>query len=361
MADNVIAPGLKPQVNISRSTAGRMWLVFVCASLAVIQSSLTDSGASLIIAACSLCSALLAEVLITYKKSGFAQIKDGSAAASAMVFSLLLPNQIHPAYAVLGSLFAMVVVKHSFGGLGSNWLNPSLGGFLFVRFSWPGVYNSALADSPLRIIGESLHNGNRVLEAPMKLIAMNAELPSIETALTGSVSSFLNSTIFAWTGAELPAGYIGLLVSRSSGIIADRGLLALLCGTIIITAFKITRSWIPLAYLGFYGLLVFVNGDLPFEGLYFNGDILFSLLSGGTIAAAFILISDPATGAKTQIGILFGALCAALLTWIFRYIHFEIYGAFFAVALVNSWTVLFRFIEGRLFYSKKTKIRGGLI
>ena len=348
MADKLTAFGQKPQVNISRSTRGRMWLIFTCSALAVIQSSLSDSGASLIVACCALCSALLAELLITYKSYGFSKIKDGSAAASAMVFSLLLPNQIHPAYAVLGALFAMVVVKHSFGGLGSNWLNPSLGGFLFLRFSWPGIFSAALADSPLRIIEESLHKGSELSDAPMKLMAMRSSLDS-------AVSSFLNSTVFSATGSELPAGYIDLLIFRQPGIIADRGLLALLAGTILISAFKITRSWIPLAYLAFYGFLVFIFGSLPFEGVFFKGDILLALFSGGTMAAAFILVSDPATGAKSQAGILFAVLCAALLSWIFRYIHFEVYGAFFAVALINSFTPMFRYFENLLFYSHKAK------
>jgi electron transport complex protein RnfD len=353
MTDNATALVHKPQVNVSLSTPGRMWLICVCAALAVIQSSLSDSGASLIVAACAVCAAVLAELLITYKAHGFSKIKDGSAAASALVLSLLLPNQIHPAYAVLGAIFAMVVVKHSFGGLGSNWLNPGLGGFLFIRLSWPGIYDSALADSPLRVIGESLHNGSDALEAPMKLISIHTEV----TPLANTVGSFLNNTVFSLTGSELPAGYIDLLISRAPGIIADRGLLALLAGTIIITAFRITRSWIPLAYAAFFSLLVFVFGDLPFEGMFFKGDVLFALFSGGTVAAVFMLVPDPATGAKSQIGILAAALCAAFLTWLFRYYYFEVYGAFFAVALVNSFTPLLRLIEGRFFYSRKLKHR----
>jgi electron transport complex protein RnfD len=175
-----------------------------------------------------------------------------------------------------------------------------------------------------------------------------------------AVSTFLNRTIFSITGSELPAEYIDILVLRSAGIVADRGLLALLAGTIVMCAFRITRSWIPLAYVGLFSFLVFIFGDIPFGGLYFNGDVLFALFSGGTIAAAFILMPDPATGAKSQIGILISTLCAALLTWVFRYCAFEIYGAFFAVALVNSFIPLLRFFESRIFYTRKNKIQGGM-
>ncbi|MCL2881149.1 MAG: RnfABCDGE type electron transport complex subunit D, partial [Treponema sp.] len=206
----------------------------------------------------------------------------------------------------------------------------------------------------------SLHSGSGILDEPMKLLAVNAP-SAIGTSLDSSVSTFLNNTVFSFSGAELPHGYIDLLILRAPGIIADRGLLALLVGTIIITAFRITRSWIPLAYLAFLSFLVFIFGSLPFDGQFFRGDVLFTLFSGGTIAAAFILVSDPATGAKSRPGILIAVLCGAYLTYLFRCTYFEMYGAFFAVALVNSFTPILRFFEKRLLFSPKINARGGLV
>ena len=354
MAEKAIILNQKPQINISRQTAGRMWLVFFCAAAAVVQSSLSDSGASLILAGCALCSAILAELLINFRTGSYAKIKDGSAAASALVFSLLLPNQIHPVYAIFGALFAMVVVKYSFGGLGSNWLNPSLGGWLFVRLSWPGAFMTALQSSPLQVIEESLLNKTDILDTPMKLLQLNG----VGTSLDSIVSTFLNNRIFSIVGAQLPSGYIDLLISRSPGIIADRGLLALLAGTIIITAFRINRSWIPLAFLGIFGILVYSFGDLPFNNTFRGGDVLFALFSGGTITGAFILSSDPVTGAKSSAGVLAGVILSGFLSWIFRYCGYETYGVFYAIALVNALTPVLRFFEGRFFYSHRLKIRG---
>jgi electron transport complex protein RnfD len=348
----------KPQVNISRSTAGRMWLVCVCAGLAIVQSSLTDSCASLIIAITALASAVLTELLFTYKNSGLEKIKDGSAAASALVFSLLLPNQIHPVYAGLGAIFAMAVVKHSFGGLGSNWVNPSLGAWLFLRFSWPASFDRPLAGSPLSVLYEGLRGGfSDPQGSPLGILKINssAVFSGAPSSLDGLVSSFLNNRIFSIAGAELPAGYIDLLFSPSPGIIADRGLLALLVGTIVITAFQISRSWAPAVYLGVYGFLVRMFGALPFGGLLWNGDILFGFFSGGTIAAAFLLASEPATGAKSNAGILAAAILGAFLSWIFRYQGFEAYGVFFAAALVNGLTPLIRSFESRRLYFQKRR------
>jgi electron transport complex protein RnfD len=306
-----------------------MWLVFCCAGLGVAQSALSDQGLSLILALTVLCSAILAELLCTWRESGFKKIKDGSAAASAMVLALLLPNRIHPIYAALGALFAMAVVKHSFGGLGSNWLNPGLGGWFFVRFSWPGVFAKALGDAPSF---ENAVSGGSVLD--------------------GRVSSFLNNNIFSVLGAELPSGYIDLLVPKTPGIIADRGLLALLLGTIIITAFRVSRSWAAAVFLAVFGILAKFGGQAGGEVLW-NGDALLGLCTGGTMVTAFMLAAEPASGAKSRMGAFFAAALSGLLSWLFRYRGLEWYGCFFALGMVNAFTQVIRVFESRWFYSRK--------
>jgi electron transport complex protein RnfD len=310
-----------------------MWLVFCCAALGIAQSALGDKGASLMVAFCALCPALAAELVFTWRKSGFSKIKDGSAAASALVLALLLPNRIHPAYAALGALFAVTIVKHSFGGLGSNWLNPSLGGWLFVRFSWPDVFARALEGA-----------------LPENALPLGEPAASI---LDGRVTAFLNNTVFSLLGAELPSGYIDLLFPGTPGIIADRGLLALLLGTILITAFRVSRSWAPAVFLAIFAVLVRSLGGPVSGGLLRQGDVLFALCSGGTIAAAFILAAEPASGAKSGGGVLFVTALGAFLSWVFRCIGLELYGCFYALALVNALTPALRIFEGRLFYSRK--------
>ncbi|GHV63497.1 electron transport complex subunit D [Spirochaetia bacterium] len=325
---------LKPQVNLSRATALRMWLVCICAGIAIIQSAWTDRGSSLEIAVIALGSAVFVELLVFYRARAQGggrgdRIADGSAAASALVFSLLLPSTIHPVYAGFGAGFAMLVIKHSFGGLGSNWANPALGGWLFVRFSWPQVFERALAGSPSGGLN-----------------------PGGETGLDAAVRSFLNDRVFFLTGSELPGGYIDLLFSGAPGIIADRGLCALLLGTIILIASQTNRAWIPAAYLGVYALLIRCFGALAAGGAFGEGDILFAFFSGGTIAAAFLLMADPATGAKSDLGMFAAVILGAVFSFIFRYSGGEIYGAFFAVALVNALTPLIRSIESRQLYSQ---------
>jgi electron transport complex protein RnfD len=317
-----------PQINISCPSTGRMWLICGCAFLCILQSALSDGGRSLVIALTAFLSAVLTEFLLTRRSGGVSKIKDGSAAATALMLSIMLPNQIHPVYAAFGAAFAIVVVKYSFGGLGSNWLNPALGGWLFIRFSWPSVFSS--------------EHGSQALES----LASITEISAIDN----SVTEFLNRSVFSIAGVQMPPGYVSLLFNNSPGLIADRGLFALLIGTIVITAVGINRGWIPLAFLAVYGFLIRFAGD--FSGIFWNGDMLYGILSGGTIVAAFILAAEPSSSAKLKPGILFSVVLAAVLSWFFRYRCLEYMGCFIALALVNCLTPVIRLIEEKIFFPR---------
>jgi electron transport complex protein RnfD len=321
MTDRELILKQNPLVNVSRPTAARMWLVAICAFFAVLQSSAGDSFLSLIIALAALISALLTELLITYKTHGLGKIKDGSAAASALALALLFPNQIHPVYAALSAVFAIAVVKHSFGGLGANWMNPALGGWLFARFSWPAAFSIAL-------------NGS-----------MNS-LDNAGTAAGNMINSSLNKTIFSFLGAELPSGYIDLFALKTPGIIADRAVLAIVLASAVIAASQISRSWLSFVYLAVFGLLARILGDIAL----WNGDVIYAFLSGGTLVTAFILISDPSTGAKSMPGGLITAIAAAVLGFIFRFYGREFFGCLYAAALVNILIPLLYKAERRVLY-----------
>jgi len=335
--------GQKPQVNLARSTSGRMWLVSLCAFMVIIQSSLTDSYSSFMIALSAVFASVLTEFLILLKRGKEKALMDGSAVASALILTLLLPNRISPAYAALGAVFSIAVIKHSFGGLGANWLNPAAGGWLFIRFSWPAFFTGALEGSPLSSIGESINGSGYGIDA-----FLAASSPSGE-----ALRSFLNRTIFSLLGVELPSGYMGLFASHYPGIIADRGVLALLLGTVIIIASQANRFWVPVVYLAAFGFLVRFAGALPFGSGYWNGDVIFALCTGGTLAAAFFLAADPATSAKSYIGIFLTALAAGCTAFVFRWFGNETYGAILAAVFINAILPMFRVLESRQLYKRQ--------
>ncbi len=337
----------KPLVHLTVSTPARMWLISLCAGLAIIQSSLTDSFASSGVALAAVAGAVITELLINAVK-GTSTLLDGSAITSALVFTLLLPHDVHPAIAAVGMIFAIGVVKQSFGGLGTNWLNPAIGGWLLVRFSWSEIFMATLEKSPLFILEESLRNG--IIDPSGSPLAILKIAGYKESILDKSITDFLNSTFFSFFNVELPAGYIDFLNFSGPGIIADRGIGCLLLGTIIITTCSIYRYSLSLIFIGAYLILVRLFGATPFGGTIGNGDMLFALLTGAIIPGAFILSSDPVTSTKSFKGGIIVSLLLAILTFSFRYPGHTPFGVIYAVALINVFVPLIRYIEGQLLY-----------
>ncbi|MCL1928125.1 MAG: RnfABCDGE type electron transport complex subunit D [Treponema sp.] len=343
----------KPQINLSRSTALRMRLVSVCALLVIFESSLSDSGHSLIIALAAVLGMVGTELLFNFGERRFS-IKDSSAIASALILTLFLPNTLNPLYAFLGGIFAMAVLKHSFGGLGSNWVNPAAGAWLFIRSAWPVAFNRSIEDNHLMRLSASLEGGLRdSMGSPLALLMINGWS---NTLLDSKLSAFFNQTIFRFMGSSLPSGYLTLFSSNRSGIIADRGLFFLLLGTILIASSQCFRFWLPAVFIFVYSILIRIFGALPFGGSFWEGDIIFALFSGGTLAAAFILVTDPATSPKSMPGnTIFISLCA-VFTFLFRYPGLDPYGTVTAVLLGNALVPLIRRLENAWYYEKRKQL-----
>jgi electron transport complex protein RnfD len=323
-----------PQINLARPAAARMWLVSLCAGLAIIQSALGDSFSSLLTAFALLSSAFIMEFLLYFRTEKGAMIRDGSCIASALVLTLLLPNELPVGYAVSGMIFAIVVIKFSYGGLGANWMNPAIGAWLFIRFSWPTAFDKAMEASALTALSRT------------------GVIPDAIGSGNSGMVTLLNERFFSLIGSRLPEQYAALFNSASPGLITDRGMFGLVLGTIFIAASQASRIWVPAAFLGIYAVLVKSFGALPFGGEFGTGDLFAGLFSGGTVAAAFLLLSDPVTSPKSDRGALVMALFGGLLTFVFRYLGSQMYGAFFAIALLNPLALVLRYLENRIRYEQ---------
>jgi electron transport complex protein RnfD len=324
-----------PQKSLMLSTTARMYIIAACSFLVIFQSSLTDDFSTMWIALAAVLAGLLTETLICLA-AGRRTIYDGSAIVTALVLTMLLPNKIHPIFAVFGAIFSIAVVRFPFGGLGTNWLNPALGGALAVRFSWTMVWQRSLETAALEPLG---------FHPIQSFTSPNAE----------TISNFLNEHLFSLFSVRLPPTYVDLFSLSSAGIIADRGLLALIIGSIVIVSCAAFRVWMPFLYVVTYLFLVRIAGASG-QGVETGGDVFYALCSGGTLVTAFYLLADPVTGPKSNIGSVVYVLAVAGLTFIFRFLKMELYGALFAVALLNTLLPMFRVAERRIVYEKRRAI-----
>lgn len=287
-------------------------------------------GAILVQIALASVTAVAAEALMLRlrDKSVKLFVSDGSALVTAWLIALTFPSIAPWWLTVLGTLFAIVVAKHLYGGLGQNPFNPAMVAFALVIVAypqlmsqWPAVGVSDFA-SNFAASWDAIF-GARQLDA----ITMATPLDVMRTALHT---------------AEAQASAAGALGSNAAiGNVGGRGwewiAIGHLIGGLWLLQQRIITWHMPVAFLA---TLFVVSGLFHLEGgVRFYGP-LFQVLTGGAMLAAFFIVTDPVSGCTTPRGKLIFAAGAALLTWIIRTFGAYPDGIAFAVLLMNLATPL---------------------
>ena len=231
--------------------------------------------------------------LIVKKKN---TIGDLSAVVTGMILALNMPVTLPIWMAVLGGVFAIVVVKMLFGGLGQNFMNPALAGRCFLLIAFTSEMSNFVCD------------------------AYTAATPLAELKSTGGI-------IAPWNNYQL----VDMFIGTTPGTIGETSALCLLIGGAILVAMKIISLRIPVAYLGSFAVLMFLFGQRAFDPTY----VAAQLMAGGIMFGAWFMATDYATTPITKNGqILFG-ICCGVLTFLFRTIGGTPEGVSYAIILSN--------------------------
>ncbi len=251
-------------------------------------------------------------------------IGDFSAAVTGLLLALNLPVTLPFWMAVIGSLFAIIVVKQFFGGIGHNFMNPALAARAFLLTSW--AQNMTTWVAPFSKV--SLFN--------------NADVVSSATPL-----ALLNSP------EALPT-YTQLFLGEIAGCIGEVSSLAILLGAAYLIWKKVINLRIPVAFLATVAVLSFIFGG---ETL-FSGDALYHILSGGLLLGAFFMATDYTTTPYTPNGqILFGIGCGVLTTVIRLWGGYP-EGVSYSILLMNVATPLIdRYTPPKRFGVKKEAVK----
>ena len=265
----------------------------------------------LLLAAVSIAAAGLAEALWNKLTRRYQTVEDLSAAVTGLLLALTLPATVPYWMAAVGAVFAVIVVKAAFGGLGQNIFNPALAARALLLLLFPASMTRFAAPG-----------------ASVPLDLGSADVVTAATPLHSMVMPALPDVPLS----EMFLGSIG-------GCIGEVSALALL---------------IPVRYLGTMAVLSFAFA--PMEPLRW---MLYSLLGGGVLLGALFMASDYATSPATPGGqVLYGIGCG-VLTVLFRSVGLYPEGVTYAILLMNaaSW-LLERFTPTRLFGAPQRK--GGL-
>lgn len=248
---------------------------------------------------------------------------DGSVLVTAWLLALSLPTLAPWWLYAVGMLFAVIVAKHLYGGLGQNLFNPAMVGFAAVIVSFPASLTQWPAPVDLASHTPSLLESIDLVFAGQGAVSPDAytmatPLDTLRTHVHagGDVDSVLDQPIFGHTGAH------------GQEMIA----LAYLLGGLLLLKYRVISWHIPIAFISAVALTATVLQVLAPQR---HADALFHLVAGGTMLGAFFILTDPVSASATPRGKLIYAGLAGCLTVIIRAFGGYPDGVAFSVLIAN--------------------------
>lgn len=226
-------------------------------------------------------------------------VSDGSAMLTGLLLALNLSSTFPLWMAMLGSVFAIIIVKQLFGGIGQNFMNPALGARCFLMVSFAGKMTSFAYDG---------------VTGATPLAVIKASDGSVKDALAANGTSVMDMFI----------GTIG-------GTIGETCVPALLIGFAYLLVKKIISWRIPVIYVAVFGIFALLFGGHGFDLTYLAAE----LCGGGLMLGAIFMATDYVTSPITPKGQFVFAVCLGLLTGIFRIFGGSAEGVSYAIIICN--------------------------
>ncbi|HDG1679146.1 TPA: electron transport complex subunit RsxD [Kluyvera ascorbata] len=324
-----------PYTHNHRQTSRIMLLVVIATLPGIVVQSWFFGWGTVIQLVVAILAAWLAESLVLrLRKQNIGQtLADNSALLTGLLLAISIPPLAPWWMVVLGTVFAVIIAKQLYGGLGQNPFNPAMIGYVVLLISFPVQMTSWLPPHDIAAAApgfmDAIHvifSGHTTAGQDMNALKMGVDgisqatpLDTFKTSLHAGhpVDEILKSSIYH--GALAGAGWQWVNV-------------AYLVGGLFLLWQKAIRWHIPVSFL----VSLTVCSTL---GWLFHPESVASpqmhLLSGATMLGAFFILTDPVTASTTNRGrLIFGAL-AGLLVWLIRSFGGYPDGVAFAVLLAN--------------------------
>ena len=286
---------VSPHIHSGRSTRRIMLDVLIALLPATAAGAVIFGLRSLLVVAVTVAACVGFEALFNLAAKKPIPVGDLSAAVTGLLLALNLPANIPLWQCVIGALFAMVVVKGLFGGLGANPVNPAITARVFMLVAFGTMAKAAF---------------------PVDAVSSATPLASEEAT-----------------------SLMDLFLGNHGGAIGETCAAALLLGGIYLIVRRIITWHIPVAFIGTVFLTSFLMESMdPMAGLA-------AVLSGGLLIGAIFMATDYVTSPATPWGKIIFGLGAGLITFLIRYFGVYPEGVSFAILFMNiitpyisSWT-----------------------
>lgn len=224
-------------------------------------------------------TAVLTEFLYEKFMNKKITIYDLSAVVTGLLLALNLPSTIPFWIAALGAIFAILIVKQIFGGLGQNFMNPALAARCFLLLSFTGKMTTFTYDG----------------------VTGATPLYNIKTGESYNV--------------------LHMFLGNTAGTIGETSVLALLIGAVYLLMKKLIDFRIPVFYIGTFAIFAVIysacNGGVD------ASFVAAQLCGGGLMLGAWFMATDYVTSPVTPMGRIVFGICLGLLTGAFRFISSE--------------------------------------
>ncbi len=279
-----------PHVRSDVSTRNLMGDVVIALIPATVWGVIQFGFYSLVIVAATVASCVLSEYIYEKCMKLPITIGDLSAVVTGMILGLNMPPTIPVWMPMLGGVFAIIIVKQLFGGLGQNWMNPALGARCFLLISFAG--------------------------------SMTRFTDPVTDAVAGATPL---AAIKAGESYDILAMFIG----RIPGTIGEVSVIALLIGAAYLLYKKVITITIPATYIITFAIFAFIFGQ------HNLGYVAAELCGGGLIFGAFFMATDYVTSPITPKGQIIFGVCLGILTGLFRIFGGSAEGVSYAILLCN--------------------------
>lgn len=279
-----------PHVRSKVSTSNIMFDVAIAMVPALIWGVMQFGMRALIVVAATVASCVLSEYVYEKIMKKPITIGDGSALVTGMILGLNMPPAIPVWIPCLGGVFAIIVVKQLYGGLGQNWMNPALAARCFLLISFAGKMTQ-FTDPTIDAIASA---------TPLAVMKAGGDV--------------------AW---------MDMLIGKIPGTIGEVSAIALLIGAAYLLFKKVISIRIPGTYILTFAIFAFVFGrqDMNY--------VLAQVFGGGLIFGAFFMATDYVTSPITPKGQLVFGICLGLLTGLFRIFGGSAEGVSYAIIFCN--------------------------
>ena len=302
MEEKLLNVSSSPHVRDNSSTKSIMRDVVIALVPATLVGICNFGTRALLVILTTCVTCVLAEYIWQRLMKQPVTTSDFSALVTGLLLALNLPATLPLWMCVIGGIFAIIIAKQLFGGLGQNFMNPALAGRCFLMLSFSGAMTSFVIAK-----GNVIWGGMQAIDGissatPLMLVKEN--------------------------------GYFDLLkmfLGNTAGTIGETSALAILIGAAYLLIRKVIDWKIPVIYI-----LTFSLFDLIYQAATgVNMPLLQELCGGGLMLGAFFMATDYVTSPITPKGKVIFGIMLGLFTGLFRFFGESAEGVSFAIIICN--------------------------